>query len=438
MKPRPHAIVIAPWVTDFKLYDEWMHPLGLYVLISLLRHNGLRVSFFNCLTHHGHAKQKPYATGTFHAFPIAKPAVYRHIPRLYKRYGCSTEELVSFLDRAGPADVICIGSGMTYWIDGLLECAAAIHRHRPYTPMVIGGTAAMLIPAHLSARLPYAHICSRSLHATTSRNATSIPVIDSLSTTGWVPALYEAFTMAAPRPHGALLTSLGCPLRCSYCASSLLQPRFTQRPHDLICREVRYYARNGIRHCACYDDALLYRAPDHFLPLIRRLRVQCPDMRFHLPNGIHMQWLTAEVVREMKRAGILTIRCGYESGMPSQGPHTSYKASYTTAARTSELLHAHGYEKKECGIYVMAGLPGQRPEQLRNEMEKIARLDVQVKPVFLSPVPHTPLFDHYAAGIPDIIHDPRTHNDTVFTPLLPHWDAPTVEEIKQLAKRLNS
>ena len=30
------ALVVNPFITDFKLYDEWMHPLGLYFLIDLL------------------------------------------------------------------------------------------------------------------------------------------------------------------------------------------------------------------------------------------------------------------------------------------------------------------------------------------------------------------------------------------------------------------
>jgi hypothetical protein len=34
MASSPLALVINPHAADFKLYDEWMHPLGLYLLIE--------------------------------------------------------------------------------------------------------------------------------------------------------------------------------------------------------------------------------------------------------------------------------------------------------------------------------------------------------------------------------------------------------------------
>ena len=71
------ALVINPWVTDFKLYDEWMHPVGLYFLISLLRHNGWQVRFFDCLAHGRHARGKAYGTGDFQSTEIPKPDLYR-------------------------------------------------------------------------------------------------------------------------------------------------------------------------------------------------------------------------------------------------------------------------------------------------------------------------------------------------------------------------
>ena len=70
------ALVINPWVTDFKLYDEWMHPLGLYFLISLLTFNGFDVHYCNCLRRDPTSKPKRFATGDFEhrEFPVLKIA----------------------------------------------------------------------------------------------------------------------------------------------------------------------------------------------------------------------------------------------------------------------------------------------------------------------------------------------------------------------------
>ncbi|MBN1129086.1 MAG: hypothetical protein JXA71_08870 [Chitinispirillaceae bacterium] len=111
----PLALVINPCVTDFKLYDEWMHPLGLYFLIDLLRRNGFDVRFFNFLECTGNDKSRRFNTGDFPWVEIEKPPVYRSIPRRYKRYGRPLSDLRRFLASTPRPDLVCIGSMMTYW-----------------------------------------------------------------------------------------------------------------------------------------------------------------------------------------------------------------------------------------------------------------------------------------------------------------------------------
>ena len=57
-------LVINPYVTDFKLYDEWMHPLGLYFLMDILRKNGHSISYFNCLQSYSSSPRK-HGTASF-------------------------------------------------------------------------------------------------------------------------------------------------------------------------------------------------------------------------------------------------------------------------------------------------------------------------------------------------------------------------------------
>ncbi len=438
----PHVLVVYPWVTDFKLYDEWMHPLGLYYLISLLRHNGCTVSFFNCLTYTGHEKEKPLSTGMFPSRAHTKPLAYRGVPRTYKRYGCSAQQFAAFLDTLGTQadiDLICIGSGMTYWIDGLLETTSFLHRMFPDTPRVIGGTSAQLIPGHLRSRLPGTFIFPHHLFDDAALRQCAVPVLNTLSTKGWVPELISGLQLQHKLYHGPVLTSLGCPHSCTYCASSFISPEFTQRSHRMVMKELDYMSTvRGITHTALYDDAFLYRPHSHARGLLTNIRNQRIPLTYHCPNGLHLRWLDREILDLMCACRFHTLRFGYESSRYRYQTHTSHKTDESTLARVARLLHEYGYQGNRSGIYVMAGLPGQTPRMVADEIEAISCCAIHVKPVFLSPVPHTPLYRHYATAIPDITTDPRRHNDTVFIPSLAQWDHIAVEQIKQMAVTRNA
>jgi hypothetical protein len=58
MKPR--ALLINPWIYDFSAYNLWYRPLGLLYIASLLRTNGVDVSFIDCLEEEAGAIHEGY------------------------------------------------------------------------------------------------------------------------------------------------------------------------------------------------------------------------------------------------------------------------------------------------------------------------------------------------------------------------------------------
>ena len=85
----------------------------------------------------------------------------------------------------------------------------------------------------------------------------------------------------------------------------------------------------------------------------------------------------------------------------------------------------------------MGGLPGSTAEEMVDEMRLIASFGITVKPVFVSPVPGTQLYREYTATFPELLSEPRLHNDTFFTVQLPGWGEAGVEMVRQWAKKLN-
>jgi Fe-S oxidoreductase len=433
------ALVINPWVTDFKLYDEWMHPIGLYFLISLLKHNGFDVHFFDCLQRPETARNKRYNVGDIDHREYPKPLLYGPVKRKYKLYGQSQESLEQFLSTIHCPDVICFGSGMTYWYPGLLETVRIVYRQFPAVPKIIGGISAKLIPDIIKSSLPEAHMFEGSIFTQDSLKSSCVPIISDLKLTLWDKSYLKALQCVTHAHHGPVLTSLGCPLSCTYCASRALQKHYIPRKETTIADEIEYFqSRFKVKDFAFYDDALLYQPQRHFMPLMKLFQQRGISTRFHTPNGMHVKWLSPEVISLMSQSGFRTLRFGYESGDKRYRADTNGKVSKKELEEKIAYILKSGFTGADVGVYVMAGLINQTPGDVLRDMEFVASQRVKVKPVFLSPVPHTPLFKHYAVHYPRLETDPLFHNDSFFIAQLPGWDHAGMQQVIDVSKKFNA
>jgi radical SAM superfamily enzyme YgiQ (UPF0313 family) len=239
--------------------------------------------------------------------------------------------------------------------------------------------------------------------------------------------------------HAPALTSLGCPLSCTFCASRALQSLWRPRPPDIVADEIDFcVSQRAVRHVALYDDALLYKPDEHLLPLLKILKDRGISVNFHTPNGMHVRWVTPQVLDIMISSGFSTLRLGYESGLKKHLPHTVWKTTFDELAQKVSLMHGAGFRADDIGVYIMAGLPLQTPQDVISEIDAVAQLGVNAKPVFLSPVPRTVLFEHYAKQYPGMTNDPLWHNDSFFITRLNGWDAGAAQEIMDRAKKHNA
>lgn len=431
------VLVINPCVTDFKLYDEWMHPAGLYFLLDLLKLNQVETYYFDCLAE-SISGLKKFGTGEYGYKELEKPLLYSNIKRKYKIYGISGTDLEKCLSRYPVPDLVLTGSSMTYWGPGVVETIKIVRRCFPDVPVLIGGIAAQLIPDYFKSKFTNCHTAG-SLFSEDTLQLIKQYINDFSFCNVESPSMSGGLGFLPKMRHGPVLLSLGCPMSCSYCASRVLQPHFRPRPVKTVLKEVLYvHQRFGVQDFAFYDDALLYRSRDGLIPFLAEVKKTGLDLRFHTPNGFHLRLLNREILEIMKDSGFRTLRFGYESGDPKHSDETESKAGIEMLAEKISLARKAGFTKKEMGVYLMGGLKGQLPEDMMKEMEQTGALGVQVKPVFLSPVPRTRLFKYYAVQFPSLRSDPLWHNDSFFISCLPGWDWDSVEQIRRKAREINS
>ncbi len=418
------VLLINPWIHDFTAYDFWMKPLGLLYVASLIRRfTPYQVALIDCLDrfHPGlpwPLRAKPDGRGPFPKEEIPKPEAVRGVPRRFSRYGLPLSLFEAELARTPRPEAVLVTSAMTYWYPGVQEAIDLVRRRFGRVPVVLGGIYATLCPEHARSQ------SGADLVVTGPAEEGLLPALDGiLDRTGPVPPdpsdpeplPFPAFDLLRDRTWLPLLTSRGCPMRCSFCASALLSPGFRQRPPAAALAEVAdSRSRFGTRHFAFYDDALLSGKERHAQPLFEGL-ASGPRSTFHTPNGLHVREIDARTARLMRAAGLESLYLSLESTDPALLRERSPKASPDDLERALRELEAAGYDRRAVSVYLITGLPGQPAESVFESIRFVRRLGAVPRAAYFSPIPGTAEWQTLArAGAVDGRTDPLLHNKIAF------------------------
>jgi len=439
----PHILLVNPWIHDFAAYDFWAKPLGLLTMAALLRSHGLSVAYIDCLDRfHPRAPavnpSARYGRGPYLKTRINTPPGLRDVPRTFSRYGIKPQWFEKDLQALHSPDLILITSLMTYWYTGVQETIAILHALFPDTPIILGGI--------------YASLCEK--HASKNSGADEIfsgPAEDALFD---LIAKYTHFTIT-PRynpqkldtyPYPALdlqnrvnyvplLTSRGCPFKCTYCASHFLNPIRMWRSPASVLEEIKFWHKSyRVKDFVLYDDAFLVDAEQHAIPLLEKIIQADIHIRLHTPNALHIRGISASTARLLFRAGFKTIRLGLETAEFNQRETIDRKVTQDDFMRAARYLKEAGFEKHQVGAYLLMGLPGQELAAVERSIRAVQ--ETQITPIlaYYSPIPHTAMWQKaVAASRYDLEADPIFTNNSI-TPCQSEafkWE--TISALKELA-----
>jgi radical SAM superfamily enzyme YgiQ (UPF0313 family) len=439
----PPLILINPWIYDFAAYDLWSKPLGLLYLAGYLRACGFDIHLIDCLAVHHPAienstlpARSAYGTGKFLREKADRSQALKHVPRSYSRYGIPKQLFVKALKEVSQPAAVLVTSLMTYWYPGVSEAIAVVREVHPRTPVLLGGIYACLCEDHASAT-------SGADRVVTGISPQNLPrVLDELIGFGirsdkTLPPQklpIPAFDLLHSLDHVPLLTSIGCPYRCEYCASSFLNPECSRRNPDEVLSEILHWHRaRGIRDFAFYDDALLVGFEKHLGLILEGLVKLNLGLRFHTPNALHVKELSLPAAGLLWRAGFKTIRLGFETADMTMHQRIDRKFSKGDFERAVRYLLKAGFAKEQIGAYILAGLPGQSVGSVKASAEFADRVGAVPYLAEYSPIPHTPLWDKAVASSPyDLVSEPLFHNNT----LLPCWNEEQRKEFMQVKARV--
>jgi radical SAM superfamily enzyme YgiQ (UPF0313 family) len=427
-------LLINPWIHDIAAYDFWVRPLGLLTLASLLRAGGFSVRVIDCLdtaggnTQGGSSsaalKRGDWGCGKFPSEEIPKPEALRTIRRRYRRYGMSPAVFRRQLLAAGKPDLVLVGSMMTYWYPGVIESIREVRAVWPGVPVLLGGNYATLCPDH-------ARAFSGADAVLTGDGELSLPPVMedlfgetldfSIDGDDLDSYPYPALDLMGRMDTIPILTSRGCPYRCSYCASSFLNRGFRTRDPVRVVDEIEHWSRNhGAKHVAFYDDALLVNSTERAVPMLEEILRRGLAVNFHCPNGLHIRELTGHLAHLVYRAGFRTIRFGFETASSSRQAETGGKVTTEELRQAVAYLREAGYGSADIGIYLLCGLPGQEAREIEAGIDLV--LGMGARPILAeySPIPGTPLWDEAVEQARyDIATEPLFQNNSLL-PCLKH------------------
>jgi radical SAM superfamily enzyme YgiQ (UPF0313 family) len=232
---------------------------------------------------------------------------------------------------------------------------------------------------------------------------------------------------------------MGCPNRCSYCASSILSDGFLQHDPSMIVQEIKELYNEGVRDFAFYDDALLINADSHLKAILKSIISSKMEVRFHCPNGIHARFINDEIAYLMKESGFTTLRLSLETVDADRQVKSGGKVTSEALQNAVSHLKKYGFRKDNIGIYLMYGLPGQSFREVQESVNFVKDLDVRINLTEFSPIPKTDCWnDLKNKGIINDDLDPLLTNNSVFSLLFSGYDLEGIEGLKLDVKHYNS
>jgi radical SAM superfamily enzyme YgiQ (UPF0313 family) len=434
VKHTPHILLINPWITDFAAYNFWIKPLGLLNMASLLRGNGFQVTLIDCLDLS--IKTRTYGDRKFFKTKIEKPFSLKSIPRNYSQYGIPEEMLLKRLSFLEELDLICVTSGMTFWYPGVFKLIEIIRELFKNVPIILGGIYATLCYEHAMKQSGVDIVFKGSeeleaLKLILDLTSFKLRTPNSELRTG----LYPAFDLYPQLNYACIATSKGCPFRCIYCASPFLSKGFVRRDPLKVVEEIEHWTtRYGVSNIAFYDDALLVEPFKYFIPIMKEVMERGIHCNFHTPNAIHIREIDEEVAGLLFRSGFKTVRLGFESSIEKTQIEMGGKANNQEFQRAVKNLKRAGYSKEEIGVYILAGLPGQRAGEVEESIAFVRETGARPMLVEYSPIPHTPLFEKAKKMSSfDLENEPLFHNNSI----LPcQWDGFTLADYRRLKEGL--
>ncbi len=190
----------------------------------------------------------------------------------------------------------------------------------------------------------------------------------------------------------SILTSRGCPYRCTFCSQSIMPQKWRCRSAQNVADEWEHLVRDyGAQEIGVLDDSANIRVDRlHELAdeLIRRKINHVPWI---FVNGIRANLASKELLSHLKEAGLKRVAFGVETGDPDIMLSIDKRIDHDTIRQAFQNAKEVGLET--IGFFII-GLPGDTEETMERTIQFAIELDPMIANFsMMTPYPGTKVYE---------------------------------------------
>lgn len=190
-----------------------------------------------------------------------------------------------------------------------------------------------------------------------------------------------------------VLTSRGCPAKCTFCSISIVSGRkYRFRSPQNVVEELQQVIRDyGIEEVLFEDDNLTLNIP-RAEKLFDAMIEANLNLVWNTPNGVAAFALTPLLIDKMKAAGCYRINLAIESGNEEVLRNVIKKP--LKLERVPPLVHHARKVGIEVGAFLVVGMPGETLDQVRDSFRFVKNLKIFTPHVSIAtPYPGTEMYE---------------------------------------------
>ena len=190
----------------------------------------------------------------------------------------------------------------------------------------------------------------------------------------------------------SIMTSRGCPYRCTFCSQSIMPIKWRSRSPENVLAEWRHLVEDyDAQEIGILDDSANIR--------VKRLeglaQMLIDNNLNHVPwifvNGIRANLASKELLQLLKNAGLKRTAFGVESGDPEILKSIDKKVDHDTIRRAFQNAKEIGLETI---AFMIIGLPGETRETMQRTIDFAIELDPVIANFsMMTPYPGTKVYE---------------------------------------------
>lgn len=192
----------------------------------------------------------------------------------------------------------------------------------------------------------------------------------------------------------SLITSRGCPNRCTFCNMYLLHGRcWRPRSPQNVISEITYLVKKyGVRQFAIMDDNFSLDKK-RTLAILKEIIKRKLKIKLLTPNGLHIRTLDEEIIWYFKKAGAIEISVAIESG--SEDIRNKVYNKNLTTKQILKVISLCKKHKLPCKAFFMVGAPGESDKTVKQTIDLMRRIKVLSYISIFMPYKGTKLYEKY-------------------------------------------